>query len=218
MTTVTPASVDAATHRQLAVDLFNHVWTLLETADRTPAPGGRGSWCSATWRRLRRRRPRLVTYQPRRAYGADGGEAGACCEPLTAPAAAGSLTRCCPARLSPVRLVRGRGTNARTPVHAVRGSRMNERTDPPRTSRDAKSSAWSAMRRRTVLPSISTSAGTTLRGRQPRWTAMRRASRTFVSSEPIVACTSQIPVFTSVTSKVALGAWNASRSTRPRSP
>lgn len=37
MTTATPASVDAATHRQLAVDLFNHVWTLLELPDRTPA-------------------------------------------------------------------------------------------------------------------------------------------------------------------------------------
>ena len=36
MTTATPASLDVATHRQLAVDLFNHVWTLLETSDRTP--------------------------------------------------------------------------------------------------------------------------------------------------------------------------------------
>jgi DNA-binding transcriptional MerR regulator len=29
--------IDAATHRRLGVALFNHVWTLLETADRTPA-------------------------------------------------------------------------------------------------------------------------------------------------------------------------------------
>jgi DNA-binding transcriptional MerR regulator len=29
-------TVDAGTHRQLAVDLFNHVWTLLESPDRTP--------------------------------------------------------------------------------------------------------------------------------------------------------------------------------------
>jgi DNA-binding transcriptional MerR regulator len=37
MTTRTePAAVDAGTHRALAVDCFNHVWTLLETADRTP--------------------------------------------------------------------------------------------------------------------------------------------------------------------------------------
>lgn len=31
------AGLAAADHRQLGVDLFNHVWTLLETADRTPA-------------------------------------------------------------------------------------------------------------------------------------------------------------------------------------
>lgn len=37
MTTTTPTSLDAATHRRLAVDLFNHVWTLLEIPDRTPA-------------------------------------------------------------------------------------------------------------------------------------------------------------------------------------
>lgn len=36
MTTTAPASLDAAGHRQLAVDLFNHVWTLLEMPDRTP--------------------------------------------------------------------------------------------------------------------------------------------------------------------------------------
>jgi len=29
--------VEPGTHRQLGVDLFNHVWTLLETAERTPA-------------------------------------------------------------------------------------------------------------------------------------------------------------------------------------
>jgi DNA-binding transcriptional MerR regulator len=34
--TTAPASLDAASHRQLAVDLFNHVWTLLEMPDRTP--------------------------------------------------------------------------------------------------------------------------------------------------------------------------------------
>jgi DNA-binding transcriptional MerR regulator len=36
MTTPTAASLDRASHRQLAVDLFNHVWTLLEMPDRTP--------------------------------------------------------------------------------------------------------------------------------------------------------------------------------------
>ena len=36
MITTTPATVDAGTRRQLAVDLFNHVWSLLETPDRTP--------------------------------------------------------------------------------------------------------------------------------------------------------------------------------------
>lgn len=36
MTTATPATLDVATHRQLAADLFNHVWTLLELPDRTP--------------------------------------------------------------------------------------------------------------------------------------------------------------------------------------
>jgi DNA-binding transcriptional MerR regulator len=36
MTTTTLTAIDAATHRQLAVDLFNHVWTLLELPDRTP--------------------------------------------------------------------------------------------------------------------------------------------------------------------------------------
>jgi DNA-binding transcriptional MerR regulator len=30
------ADLDAADHRRLGKDLFNHVWTLLETADRTP--------------------------------------------------------------------------------------------------------------------------------------------------------------------------------------
>ena len=31
-----PTPLDATTERQVAVDLFNHVWTLLETPDRTP--------------------------------------------------------------------------------------------------------------------------------------------------------------------------------------
>ena len=31
-----PANVDPALHRQLGVDLFNRVWTLLETSERTP--------------------------------------------------------------------------------------------------------------------------------------------------------------------------------------
>lgn len=31
-----PPDLDAATRRALAVGLFNHVWSLLETADRTP--------------------------------------------------------------------------------------------------------------------------------------------------------------------------------------
>lgn len=30
------ADLDAAAHRRLGVDLFNHVWTLLELADRSP--------------------------------------------------------------------------------------------------------------------------------------------------------------------------------------
>ncbi len=36
MTASTPATLDAVDRRQLAVDLFNHVWTLLEKTDRTP--------------------------------------------------------------------------------------------------------------------------------------------------------------------------------------
>ncbi|HEX7172195.1 MAG TPA: hypothetical protein VF365_06265 [Candidatus Limnocylindria bacterium] len=36
MTTTHPAALDGATHRQLAADLFNHVWTLLEMPERTP--------------------------------------------------------------------------------------------------------------------------------------------------------------------------------------
>ncbi len=36
MTTATPATTDDATHRQLAADLFNNVWTLLDAPDRTP--------------------------------------------------------------------------------------------------------------------------------------------------------------------------------------
>jgi len=32
-----PGELDAATHRRLGVDLFNHTWTLIEKADRTPA-------------------------------------------------------------------------------------------------------------------------------------------------------------------------------------
>ena len=36
-TTDVLTDLDAATHRALGVALYNHVWTLLETADRTPA-------------------------------------------------------------------------------------------------------------------------------------------------------------------------------------
>ena len=36
MTDRAPVELDGAAHRRLGVDLFNHVWTLLETADRTP--------------------------------------------------------------------------------------------------------------------------------------------------------------------------------------
>jgi len=36
-TTDALTDLDAATHRALGVALYNHVWTLLETADRTPA-------------------------------------------------------------------------------------------------------------------------------------------------------------------------------------
>jgi DNA-binding transcriptional MerR regulator len=36
MTTATPTEVDPGTHRALAADLFNHVWTLLELPARTP--------------------------------------------------------------------------------------------------------------------------------------------------------------------------------------
>jgi DNA-binding transcriptional MerR regulator len=36
MTPSPPALLDADTHRSLGVDLFNHVWTLLEAEDRTP--------------------------------------------------------------------------------------------------------------------------------------------------------------------------------------
>lgn len=40
MTTGTATAIDGldeATHRQLGKDLFNHTWTLIEKADRTPA-------------------------------------------------------------------------------------------------------------------------------------------------------------------------------------
>jgi hypothetical protein len=36
-TTDNLTELDGATHRALGVALYNHVWTLLETADRTPA-------------------------------------------------------------------------------------------------------------------------------------------------------------------------------------
>jgi DNA-binding transcriptional MerR regulator len=35
--TATVAELDAAAHRRLGVDLFNHTWTLIEKPDRTPA-------------------------------------------------------------------------------------------------------------------------------------------------------------------------------------
>ncbi len=35
--TPTPTEIDPATRRTLAVELFNHVWTLLEKPDRTSA-------------------------------------------------------------------------------------------------------------------------------------------------------------------------------------
>ena len=57
-TTATPpiADLDAAAHRRLGVDLFNHTWTLIEKADRTPeetdemihaAHGSRFHWSRA---------------------------------------------------------------------------------------------------------------------------------------------------------------------------
>ena len=33
----TSPDLDAAAHRRLGIDLFNHVWTLIEKVDRTPA-------------------------------------------------------------------------------------------------------------------------------------------------------------------------------------
>jgi DNA-binding transcriptional MerR regulator len=35
--TADPGDLEAATHRRLGIDLFNHTWTLIEKADRTPA-------------------------------------------------------------------------------------------------------------------------------------------------------------------------------------
>ena len=35
MSTPSPAAIDLTDRRQLAVDLFNHVWTLIERSDRT---------------------------------------------------------------------------------------------------------------------------------------------------------------------------------------
>jgi len=37
MTMSNPATIDAVQHRKLAVELFNHVWTLLDTPQRTAA-------------------------------------------------------------------------------------------------------------------------------------------------------------------------------------
>ena len=51
--------IDGATHRRLGVALFNHVWTLLEQPDRTPAQtdemihAAHASRCH--WSRARRR-------------------------------------------------------------------------------------------------------------------------------------------------------------------
>ena len=36
-TSPTPTEIDPTTRRTLAADLFNHIWTLLEKTDRTPA-------------------------------------------------------------------------------------------------------------------------------------------------------------------------------------
>jgi DNA-binding transcriptional MerR regulator len=86
MTSTTPepaTALDPADRRQLAVDLFNHVWTLIETADRTPMQDdemihaahasryhwgevgkpenlARGEWqCSRVYALLRRAEPAL---------------------------------------------------------------------------------------------------------------------------------------------------------------
>ena len=83
MTTAAPGTLDAAAHRQLAVDLFNYVWTLLEMHDRTPVQDdemihaahasrhhwgvvgtpenrGRGEWqCSRVYATLGRAEPAL---------------------------------------------------------------------------------------------------------------------------------------------------------------
>ena len=88
MTASTPATLDAADRRQLAVDLFNHVWTLLEKTDRTPMQDdemlhaahasryhwgevgepvnfARGEWqCSRVYAVLGRAEPALVACAP----------------------------------------------------------------------------------------------------------------------------------------------------------
>jgi hypothetical protein len=83
MTSTPPSTLDAADRRQLAVDLFNHVWTLLEMPERTPLQDdemlhaahasrhhwgevgtpvnlGRGEWqCSRVYATLGRAEPAL---------------------------------------------------------------------------------------------------------------------------------------------------------------
>ena len=83
MTAPAPPTLDSTDRRQLAVDLFNHVWTLIETTDRTPMQDdemihaahasryhwgevgkpenlARGEWqCSRVYALLRRAEPAL---------------------------------------------------------------------------------------------------------------------------------------------------------------
>lgn len=110
------ATLDQAAHRRLGVDLFNHVWTLLETADRTDSQVdemihaahasrhhwslagttvnlGRGEWqCSRVYSVLGRAEPALWHARRSLAYAEAAASAGQA-EAWDVPAAQEAIAR-----------------------------------------------------------------------------------------------------------------------------
>lgn len=121
-------------------------------------------------------------------------------------------------RLTPVRLGFGAFISSIRPVGLSAGRRSHWRAARTRSANRASSLSCAPIRRRFVVWSRSTIAGTVSKGSHPRRRATRIASRVFTSSPPSRSCKSATTVLSSITSTVLEAGWNASASIRPRSP